>query len=91
MPKPFRFAVQLNFKIERATWDAVTANAASLQRISKERIAEFKKNIDEHGFPLFFQSLFPDAKMPVPKALNPSIPAPESAPSAPDNAPAEKK
>ena len=56
-------------------------------KITPEQVATFKKNIDEHGFPLFFQALFPDAKMPVPKALNPSIPAPESAPSAP----AEKK
>jgi hypothetical protein len=60
-------------------------------KITSEQIATFKKNVDEHGFPLFFQSLFPDAKMPVPKAINPSIPLPESAPSAPDNAPAEKK
>ena len=60
-------------------------------KITPEQVATFKKNVDEHGFPLFFQALFPDAKMPVPKALNPSIPAPESAPSAPDNAPAEKK
>ena len=60
-------------------------------KITPEQVATFKKNVDEHGFPLFFQSLFPDAKMPVPKAINPSIPVPESAPSAPDNAPAEKK
>jgi hypothetical protein len=60
-------------------------------KITPEQVATFKKNVDEHGFPLFFQSLFPDAKMPVPKALNPSIPQPESAPSAPDSAPAEKK
>ena len=60
-------------------------------KITPEQVATFKKNVDEHGFPLFFQALFPDAKMPVPKGLNPSIPIPESAPSAPDNAPAEKK
>ena len=60
-------------------------------KITPEQVATFKRNVDEHGFPLFFQSLFPDAKMPVPKAINPSIPLPESAPSAPDNAPAEKK
>jgi hypothetical protein len=52
-------------------------------KVTPEQIATFKKNVDEHGFPLFFQSLFPDAKMPVPKTLMPSGPAPESAPSAP--------
>ena len=60
-------------------------------KITPEQVATFKKNIDEHGFPLFFQALFPDAKMPVPGALNPSIPQPESAPSVPGTAPAEKK
>jgi hypothetical protein len=50
--------------------------------VTQEQIATFKKNVDEHGFPLFFQSLFPDAKMPIPKTLTPSSPAPESAPSA---------
>jgi hypothetical protein len=35
-------------------------------KIPKEQIAALKRNIDEHGFPLFFQTLFPDAKMPVP-------------------------
>ena len=60
-------------------------------KITPEQVAAFKKNVDEHGFPLFFQALFPDAKMPVPKSLNPSIPAPESAPIAPGNAPEEKK
>jgi hypothetical protein len=60
-------------------------------KITPQQVATFKKNVDEHGFPLFFQALFPDAKMPVPRAINPSIPLPESAPGAPDNAPAEKK
>ena len=52
-------------------------------KVTPDQIATFKRNVDEHGFPLFFQSLFPDAKMPVPKTLMPSGPAPESAPSAP--------
>jgi len=51
-------------------------------KVTQEQIAAFKKNVDEHGFPLFFQSLFPDAKMPIPKTLTPSSPAPESVPSA---------
>ena len=46
-------------------------------RIPSEQIAAFKRNVDEHGFPLFFQSLFPDAKMPVPKDLSPPTPGPE--------------
>ena len=62
--------------------------------VSKERIAEFKKNIDEHGFPLFFKTLFPDAKMPVPN-LEPGAggkPPGEPPPAAkPDNAPADTK
>jgi hypothetical protein len=62
--------------------------------VSKERIAEFKKNIDEHGFPLFFKTLFPDAKMPVPN-LGPGPgdkPPGEPPPAAkPDTAPADNK
>jgi hypothetical protein len=66
--------------------------AFSKYKISPDQIATFKRNVDEHGFPLFFQALFPDAKMPVPRVLDPSIPVPESAPSAPsDSAPSEKK
>ncbi len=40
-------------------------------KVPKERIAELKRNIDQHGFPLFFQTLFPDAKLPVPKLGRP--------------------
>ena len=66
--------------------------AFSKYKITPDQIATFKRNVDEHGFPLFFQALFPDAKMPVPKVLDPSIPAPENAPSAPsESAPSEKK
>jgi hypothetical protein len=50
-------------------------------KISPEQIAQFKRNVDEHGFPLFFQSLFPDAKLPVPKDLSPPTPGPDNAPS----------
>ncbi len=32
--------------------------------VSKERIAEFKRNIDEHGFPLLMRTLFPEMKQP---------------------------
>ena len=62
--------------------------------VSRERIAGFKKNIDEHGFPLFFKTLFPDAKMPVPN-LEPGAgdkPPGEPAPAAkPDDPPADNK
>ncbi|HWK34190.1 MAG TPA: hypothetical protein VNR51_10985 [Hyphomicrobium sp.] len=34
--------------------------------VSKERIAEFKRNIDEHGFPLLMRTLFPEMKSPEP-------------------------
>jgi hypothetical protein len=67
--------------------------------VSKERIAEFKKNIDEHGFPLFFKTLFPDAKMPVPNLepgagdKPPAGPAPAAKPVDPpaDNKSPEQK
>jgi hypothetical protein len=49
-------------------------------KIPGDKIAAFKRNVDEHGFPLFFQSLFPDAKLPVPKDLSPPTPGPENAP-----------
>jgi hypothetical protein len=31
------------------------------------RVAAFKRLVDEHGFPVFFQALFPETKVPVPK------------------------
>lgn len=49
--------------------------------VSKERIAEFKRNVDQHGFPLFFKTLFPDAKLPVPNlSSQPEPDAPAAAP-----------
>jgi hypothetical protein len=44
-------------------------------KVSKERIAEFKRNMDEHGFPLFFKTLFPDAQLP--ERPNPDSPPPQ--------------
>lgn len=35
--------------------------------VSPERVKAFKELIDEHGFPIFFRALFPNAEMPVPK------------------------
>jgi hypothetical protein len=43
-------------------------------KVPKERIAEFKRNVDEHGFPLLFKTLFPNVKPPVPSAAPPSDP-----------------
>lgn len=50
-----------------ATMARRVSAAFAQYKIPKERIAEFKRNIDEHGFPLFFKTLFPDAKMPIPR------------------------
>jgi len=53
-------------------------------KVPPERISEFKKNVDEHGFPLFFQELFPDAKFPpsgarpAPSPASPDDPSPKS-------------
>lgn len=54
-------------------------------KVSKERIAEFKRNIDEQGFPLFFQTLFPGVPMPsrepgAPNGPTGPSPAPEKSP-----------
>jgi poly(A) polymerase len=38
--RAIRFAVQLGFRIDPETWEACARNAAALQRISRERIAE---------------------------------------------------
>jgi len=38
-----------------------------------EHVEAFKKLVDEHGFPVFFQALFPDTKVPVPKDLAPKL------------------
>ena len=56
-------------------------------KIPPERIAEFKRAVDEQGFPLFFKTLFPDAKPPLPQ-LSPQ-PSPQGAtpdPATPSNA-----
>jgi hypothetical protein len=49
-------------------------------KIPGDKIAAFKRNVDEHGFPLFFQSLFPEAKLPIPKNPSPPIPGAENSP-----------
>jgi len=54
-------------------------------KVPKERIAEFKRNVDEHGFPLLFKTLFPNVKPPEPNS-----PAPIDPPAA-GTAPEQKK
>lgn len=44
----------------------ITAAFASYD-VPPQRAKAFKELVDEHGFPLFFQSLFPGVEMPVPK------------------------
>jgi hypothetical protein len=66
-------------------------------KIPPERIAEFKRTVDEHGFPLFFKTLFPDAKTPLPQISpqpSPQGGAPDPASpgdASPGNASPEKK
>lgn len=64
-------------------------------KISKERVAEFKRNVDEQGFPLFFQTLFPGVKVPqleqAPPAAAPAPPAAAPEQSAPEKTAPEKK
>jgi hypothetical protein len=57
-------------------------------KITKEQIAEFKHNVDEQGFPVFFRALFPDAKLPMPN-LQPNPAPPGAIPDA--KTPEEKK
>jgi hypothetical protein len=70
-------------------------SAFDTYKIPSERVLAFRKNVDEHGFPLFFQALFPDAKLPIPhslppQSLNPEGMKPEATP-APDTPSPEKK
>lgn len=61
-------------------------------KIPKERIAEFKRNVDQHAFPLFFKTLFPDAKVPAPPPSSPDATSPEPGPgNAPAPAPEKKQ
>src|SRR5207244_12503296 len=40
MSRPIRFATVLDYKIDDQTWDALVANAATINEISAERIRE---------------------------------------------------
>lgn len=60
--------------------------------VSKERVAEFKRNIDEHGFPLLFQTLFPGTPVPkLPAAPEGSPPAKAAPEKSPNPAPEKKQ
>lgn len=63
-------------------------------KVPKEKIVAFQRNVDEHGFPLFFKTLFPGAKLPPrPADVVPTQPeaAPGSPTTAPDAAPEKKQ
>ncbi len=48
----------------------VTA-AFATYKMPPDRIETFAKLVDEHGFPIFFQALFPGTKVPMPNGLAP--------------------
>jgi len=48
----------------------VTA-AFATYKMPADQMATFAKLVDEHGFPIFFQALFPGTKVPVPNGLAP--------------------
>jgi hypothetical protein len=48
----------------------VTA-AFATYKLPIERVEAFKKLVDEHGFPVFFQALFPTAQVPSPRGTLP--------------------
>ncbi len=79
-----------------ATMQRRVGSAFAQYKIPKERIAQLQRVIDEHGFPLFFQTVFPGTK-PPPIERGPSgkdaAPAPETKPlekSAPEPSAPEK-
>jgi hypothetical protein len=43
------------------------AAAFASYKVPVARVEAFKKLVDQHGFPVFFQALFPGVEMPVPK------------------------
>lgn len=86
-----------------ATMQRRVGSAFAQYKIPKERIAQLQRVIDEHGFPLFFSTVFPGTKpppierVPAGKDAAPSS-APETAPDtktpdkqAPDEPAQEKK
>jgi len=43
------------------------ASAFASYKMPVARVEAFKKLVDDHGFPVFFKALFPEAEVPVPK------------------------
>ncbi|MDH4981562.1 hypothetical protein [Hyphomicrobium sp. D-2] len=64
-------------------------------KLSKEQVAEFKRNIDAHGFPIMFAALFPNTPVPqVPQAIpedDTSNDGPDNGASKPDTLPTPDK
>jgi hypothetical protein len=70
-------------------------------KVPKERVLAFQKNVEEHGFPLFFKTLFPDKAAPTPPPVGdkpasdqtaPSSSTPDKTPdTAPEKAPEKKQ
>lgn len=64
-------------------------------KLSKEQVAEFKRNIDAHGFPIMFTTLFPNTPVPqVPQAIpggDTSNDGPDNGASKPDTSPTPDK
>ncbi len=57
-------------------------------KVPKDRILAFQRNLDEHGFPLFFKTVFPEAKMPE---RVPQPPVGEDTPASASDQPAADK
>lgn len=47
------------------------SSAFANYEVPAENVQAFKELVDVHGFPVFFQALFPNLKVPVPKKLLP--------------------
>ncbi len=65
----------------RSRWAGASARPSPSTRSRASRSRRSSATSTSTAFPLFFQSLFPDAKLPVPKDLSPPAPGPQNAPS----------
>jgi hypothetical protein len=45
------------------------SEAFAIYKVSNAQVQAFKKIVDEQGFPVFFEALFPNTKAPAPKNL----------------------
>lgn len=61
-------------------------------KLTKEQVAEFKRNIDAHGFPIMFSALFPNTPVPqVPQAIPGDDDKSDDGASKPDTSPTPDK